>query len=131
MCMSELMVKVPCQRSVVDTKKPHTSANHPPTRKRLTASVTGGTNHQRLSHTSSGYLRRSLTRALSVDSYLLERIHTRWLQKKPSRRAECTSPGWSEYLWWARWWLAHQRTPFCELDMAPSARKSCMGRLVR
>ncbi len=35
-----------------------------------------------------------------------------WLHQKPPWIGLWTSSGRSEYLWWCRWFDAHQRTPF-------------------
>src|SRR5512138_3744586 len=98
MCVSELIVNVPCQQRTVDTKN-HVSAHHPPTSHMPKPSATGGTRNQLSSQRSSGYLRRSFTWCSSVFSNLSERIQPTWLHQKPSICAECTSPVRSLLRW--------------------------------
>src|SRR5678815_5202855 len=98
MCVRELIVKVPCQRSVVDTKN-QVSAHQPPTSHMPKPSANGGTRNHFCSQRSSGYLRRSLTWCSSVSSNFSERIQPTWLHQKPSICAECTSPVRSLLRW--------------------------------
>src|SRR6266550_4246173 len=91
MCVSELIVKVPCHKSDVDTKN-HVSAHHPPASHIPIPSTKGGTRNQRSSQRSSGYFIKSLTPCSSVSSYFVERIQPTWLHQKPSIFAEWMSP---------------------------------------
>ena len=48
-----------------------------------------------------------------------------WLHQKPFWRGLWMSSGRSEYLWWWRWFAAHQSTPFCAEVWPRNASRNC------
>jgi hypothetical protein len=127
-CASELMVKVPCQSSVVDTKKPHSSAHQPPASHNTPAIASGATSQWRFSQRSSGNRARSGMADHCVVVYSRDKIQPMCAHHRPRARGECRSVSRSAWRWWTRWLPAHHSGPFCRHKVPPTASRHCIAR---